>query len=97
MTENATQDPNQGLKDFVQGVKIAAEDIQMFAPAISAFNPGIGAAVGLLTPVLSSVIIDGLQMIIEFRSDMTPEELEAALLASKSANWEDPGSIEPTV
>ena len=40
-----------------------------------------------LGPVVSQIVLDGTKIVATMRSDMTVDEMIAALQASKSANW----------
>lgn len=77
------------------GVTIAATQAQLAAPIVSVFNPAAGAAMALLSPIAANFIVGAGQMVIEWRKDMTPEQMAEALNASKSANWPEPAPIAP--
>lgn len=77
------------------GVTIAATQAQLAAPIVSVFNPAAGVAMALLAPLAASFIVEAGQMVIEWRRDMTPEQMAEALNASKSANWPAPPAIDP--
>lgn len=87
------------VEDIVQnvdtGVTIAADVALAAAPLIAIGKPEIGAAMQLLVPIAESFIIKGGNLIVQFRKDVTPTELIAALQASSSANWPTPPSITP--
>ena len=81
------------IQNIGSGVTVLATDAQIAAPIVSIFHPGAGAAMAILAPMAASFIVKSGQMIIDWRKDMTPEEMVAALNASKSANWPAPPPI----
>jgi hypothetical protein len=72
---------------FQSTVKIAAQDAVAMAPVVSLFNPGVGAAMTALAPVAAQFLVSSSQLIVNFRQDMTPQQMIDALTASKSVNW----------
>ena len=84
------------IESLQNGVSIAAADAEKLAPVVGIFNPGISAAMTLLTPLAATFLISAGQMVINFKTDMTPAQMVEALNASKSINWPVPPSIAPT-
>lgn len=81
------------LTNINRGVSIAASAAQVAAPIVAIYNPAAGAALATLAPVAERFIVNGNQMIIDLRTDMTPEELSAALTASRSGSWPTPAPL----
>ena len=85
----------QALTQINQGVEIASELAQVAAPFVALAFPAEGALMAQIAPLASSILVKEGQIIANVNKDMTPEQLQAALAASKSANWPVPAPITP--
>lgn len=86
MSSDATT-ATQVLTGIQNGVTVASSLAAAAAPLVSVYNPAAGAALTILAPVVSEFVINQTQILITLNTDMTDEELKAALLKVKSANW----------
>jgi len=89
---------DQQVIDFMGGVKTGAtvlsDAAQIAAPIVSMYNPAAGLALSALAPVAEKFIMTEAGAIIIWKTNMTKDEMIAALNASKSINWGTPDSIE---
>lgn len=73
------------------GVALAGDAAVIAAPIVSIYNPAVGAALGILAPVVENFILTETQMLMNLKQDMTKDDMIKALEASKSAHW----GVEP--
>lgn len=85
------------VTDIQTGVTVSASLAEAVAPIVAIYNPGAGAAMQLLAPVAEQFILRGVQLVVDFKKDMSTDDMIKALEASKSVNWGTPGSVEKVV
>jgi hypothetical protein len=74
----------QIIADIQNGATIMAADVPLAATILTATgNPAAGTALQLLAPVLSSVIVSGSNMVLNFNKNLTVDQQVAALQASE--------------
>jgi hypothetical protein len=90
---------DETFTNIMNGIKTGTEVLstaaQVAAPIVSVFNPAAGAAMAVLAPVAEKFIVTETGVLILWKTDMTKDEMIAALNASKSELWPEPSSIEP--
>lgn len=69
------------------GVTLAGDAAVIAAPVVAIYNPAVGAALGILAPVVENFILTETQMLMNLKADMTKDDMVKALEASKSAHW----------
>jgi hypothetical protein len=90
---------DEKFTNLMNGIKTGTEVLsgvaQVAAPLVGLYNPAAGLALGALAPVAEKFIVTETGVLILWKTDMTKEEMVAALNASKSAFWPVPPSIDP--
>ena len=92
-TDTAQQPADTGTvassieKSIENGVMVTSDMATIAAPIVAIYNPAAGAALAALAPIVKSFVVNEKQILLNLNSDMTDDQVTAALLSSKSANW----------